>query len=245
MSFLSSIFGGASAGENLVAKEQTDLYKTLAQHYGVDWNQNQQYLAQLDAAWNPILAGGAYQYGFSVPEDQLLQSQIETAGAQQTTNTINAEQLREQQATGGASSGPTGGNEALEAMAAQTQAQSTAQSLAAEKLAGYQQGNTNFLNATNVKQGLVAATNPNQAAATAISGGEAAMSAQQAVTAANQNSLIGKLLSGAVQGGMTALTAGAMGAFKPPTAPPAPPPNIPGYTGGYGGATGGGEELNG
>ena len=205
---IGSLFGGASSQQTKLANEQSDLYNTLSQHYGTDWNQNQGFQAQLDAAWNPILAGGAYQYGFSVPEDKLLQSQIETQGAQQTTNTINAEELRQQQATGSASAGPSGGNEALEAMAAQQQAQSTAQSLAQEKLAGFQQGNTNFLNATNVKQGLLAATNPNAAGATAISGGEAAMSAQNAVTSANQNSLVGKLLQGAVQGAAGGLMPG-------------------------------------
>ena len=136
MSFLSSIFGGASAGQTQLANEQSDLYNTFSQHYGTDWSQEQGFQAQLDAAWNPILAGGAYQYGFSIPEDQLLQSQIQTQGAQQTTNTINAEELRQQQATGSASAGPSGGNEALEAMAAQQQAQQTAASLAQEKLAG-------------------------------------------------------------------------------------------------------------
>jgi len=101
---IQGLFGGASPQETQDAKLDSQFMQTLQAEQGTIFSENQQLQNQLNTAWNPIIQGGAYQYGFSTQEDQALQDQIRTEGAQQTTNTINAEQLREQQATGGASS---------------------------------------------------------------------------------------------------------------------------------------------
>ena len=144
---------------------------TLQQEQGTIFGENQAAQTALNTAWNPIIQGGPYQYGFSAPEDQLLQNQIRTEGAQQTTNTINAAELRQQQATGGASSGPTGGTAALEALSAQTEAQQTAASLANEKLAGYSAGRQLFGEATGVKEGEVSGNNSTDYANSATDAG--------------------------------------------------------------------------
>jgi hypothetical protein len=205
---IGGLFGGASGTETAEQKEEQQFMSTLQQEQGTIFGENQAAQTALNTAWNPIIQGGPYQYGFSAPEDALLTNQIRTEGAQQTTNTINAAELRQQQATGGASSGPTGGNAALEAMASEVEAQQTAASLANEKLAGYSAGRQLFGEATGVKEGEVSANNAPGYASAASGAGEVANAMNKTVDTQNANSLTSKLIGGATAGGITALTGG-------------------------------------
>ena len=120
------------------------------------------------------MAGGAYQYGFSTAEDQQLQSNIVNQGAEATQNTENAALLREQQQSGGASTAPTGAQDAINAQVAATGAQSTATNLANEKLAGYEQGSKLFSEGTQAEEQVASLANPNAYASSATDASKAA-----------------------------------------------------------------------
>ena len=188
--------GGASSAENANAKSEQEFMQTLQSEQQTQFANEQQAQQQVQQAWAPIVAGGAYQYGFSTAEDQQLQQNIENAGARATTNTENAAQLREQQASGGANAGPAGATQALNAQVAATGAQSTAAQLGQEKELGYETGRENFLNATKGEEDVAQLANPSGYASGANSAAGVENSAQQLVDTANANSLTSKLLGG-------------------------------------------------
>jgi hypothetical protein len=160
-------------------------------------------------AWSGAM--NPYQYGFSTAEDQELQSQILTQGSQATTNAINAAQLREQQATGGATAAPTGGQQALQDQMQVTGQQATAENLLNEKIEGYNRGTQIAATAGQMVEGSTQPFSASTSAANAATSaaGEAS-NAQQVVDTANANSLTNKLLGGAIGG--AEMFAGGLGA---------------------------------
>jgi hypothetical protein len=236
--------GGATAGEKGIASDEAEFMSNLQGEQATQFANEQQAQQQIQSAWSPIVAGGAYQYGFSTAEDQQLQQNIVNQGAQATANTENAALLREQQQTGGAQSAPTGAQAAINAQVAATGAQQTATNLANEKLAGYEQGSKLFSEATGAEESVAQLANPNAYAGAATSAGNAALDAQQVMQQANANSLGSKLLGGAISGGVGFLTGGPAGALagftsgmsgKPTNVPMAGPSGGGGAVPGYGG----------
>lgn len=192
--------GGASSAENANAKSEQEFMQTLQSEQQTQFANEQLAQQQVQKAWAPIVAGGAYQYGFSTAEDAQLQKNIEERGAQATENTENAALLREQQASGGANAGPAGATEALNAQIAATGAQSTATALGQEKELGYQTGRENFLAATEGETKVAELANPTGYAGEATGAAGAENQAQNIVDTANANSLTSKLLGGIAGG---------------------------------------------
>ena len=184
---------------------EEEFMNQLQTEQGTQFQNEQVAQNQLQQAWSPIVAGGAYQYGFSTAEDQQLQGNIENAGAQATENTENAAQLRQQQATGGAGGGPAGGQAAIDAQVAATGAQQTATNLAQEKEAGYQTGRQNFLAATGGEAEVAGLSSPTSYAGAATKAGTSATGAINLVDQNNANSLVNKAVGGAAQGAFGAL----------------------------------------
>ena len=199
---------GASEGDNANSQSERDFMSTLQGEQATQFANEQQAQNQVQQAWSPIVAGGAYQYGFSTAEDQELHSQIINQVAQATQNTENASLLREQQESGGASSAPTGADAAVNAQVAATGAQNTGNELVQEKEEGYQQGSKLFQEGTAAEEDVATLANPNGAAGAATGAAGAANQSQQMVDAGNANSLTSKLLGGAISGGVSALTGG-------------------------------------
>lgn len=200
--------GGATKGEKGDAAAESTFMENLQGEQSQQFSQEQQAQQQVQKAWAPIVAGGAYQYGFSTAEDQQLQQNIVNQGAQAVQNTENASLLREQQESGGAQTAPTGADAAINAQVAATGAQSTATNLANEKLAGYEQGSKLFQEGTAAETSVAELANPSGYAGAATGAAGAANQGQQIVNTANANSLTSKLLGGVVGGGLTALTGG-------------------------------------
>src|SRR5271169_6080209 len=117
--------GGATKGEKGIATDEETFLENMQGEQQTQFQNEQTAQNQIEKAWSPIVAGGAYQYGFSTAEDEQLRGNIVNAGATATQNTENAALLREQQATGGAGGGPSGATQALNAQIAATGAQST------------------------------------------------------------------------------------------------------------------------
>lgn len=147
---------------------------------------NQAALQAVSSAWAPVLQTGAVPYGYSATLDNLLQSNIVQQGAAATTNAQNAAALQEKQAAGGANVMPTGAQDQINATIAAKGAQSTAQSLAQEKEAGFQQGLTNLEGATQAELGIASGENETGLAEGATGAGALALNAGQAQWQENQ-----------------------------------------------------------
>ena len=121
---------------------------------------NQAALTTLSNAWAPVAATGQIPYGYSPQLDSMLKSNIINQGAQATANQINAAQLQERQASGGApGAAPPGAQEAINAEIQARGAQSTAQNLTNEQIAGYQQGVQNLQGLTGAETSIANAEN--------------------------------------------------------------------------------------
>lgn len=195
--------GGASGADKALAKDQKQFADALQLQQGTEFAGEQADLNAISAAWSPIISAGPNQYGFSTAEDQQLRENIVNAGATATTNTENAALLREQQASGGAGAGPSGGTAALNAEIAATGAQSTATALGQEKELGYETGRSEFNTAQAGEAEVAKIENPVGGASAASGAAEQANKSQNLVDTANANSLGAKLLGGAIAGGLS------------------------------------------
>jgi hypothetical protein len=200
------MFTGSNPQTTDLANEDSQFMQTLQNEQGTTFANQQSALNTINQANAPLVAGGAYQYGFSTAEDQALQSNIENQGATATQNSVAAEQLREQQQSGGAEVLPSGAQAALETQARETGAQQTAAQLGQEKIAGYKQGNENFENATKAEESVAELENPTGFAGAANNAGQNSLASQNAVNSLSANSLTAKLLGGAIQGGLSLAT---------------------------------------
>lgn len=209
-----SMFSGATSEDKALAKSQNQFMETLQNEQNTQFANEQEAQKAIQAAWAPILKGGAYQYGFSSAEDQNLISQIESGGATATENAVTAQQLREQQMSGGADVLPSGAQAAIEAQQRELGAQNTATNLLKEKELGYQVGRENFAKATDAERAVAELSNPTGYAGAATEAAKGAETAQQQVDKMNANSLTAKLLGGAIGGGIGFLTGGPKGALK-------------------------------
>lgn len=205
---LKNMFSGASSQDQSAMTEDEQFQQMMQNETSTAFAGQQQAINTINQAMTPLVKGGAYQYGFSTAEDQAIQSQIENAGATATENTVAAQQLRDQQATGGAGGLPTGAQEAIEAQARETGAQKTAAQLGQEKELGYQVGRENFLAGTQAEEQVASLENPTGLANATTNAGDLSLKAIQNVDTANANSFTAKLLGGAISGGITALTGG-------------------------------------
>lgn len=192
--------GGAPKEDKQLAAQQKQFFENLQAEQSTQFAQEQDAQNQIKQMWDPIAKGGAYQYGFSTAEDQQLQKNIEEAGTQATQNTVAAEQLRQQQLSGGAATAPTGAAAALEEQARQTGAQKTATALGQEKELGYETGRELFEKASNAEATVAQLANPTGYAQATTNAGNAALAGQQQVDTLNAQSSTAKLLGGALQG---------------------------------------------
>ena len=195
---MAQCLGGASSAATNAEKSEEQFMSTLQGEQQTQFANEQQAQNQLQQAWAPIVAGGAYQYGFSTAEDQQLQQNIENQGAKATENTENAALLREQQASGGANAGPAGATEALNAQVAATGAQTTATNLGQEKELGYETGRQNFLNATKGEEDVANLASPTSYSNAATGAAGASNQAINLVDTENANSMLNKVVGGAI-----------------------------------------------
>lgn len=204
MGFFQDLMGGATPQDTGLATQSSQLFQTVADEQNTMFAQDAEALQTVQNAMTPVVNGGFYQYGFSTAEDQNLQNEIENAGATATENSVAAQQLRDQQVSGGANVLPTGAQEAGELAARELGSQQTASNLAQEKELGYQTGRQNFLSAAGAEEQVANLSNPIGFAGAATNAGELNLGANKQVDQMNANSLTAKLLGGAITGGANA-----------------------------------------
>ena len=203
MSIFSGIVGGASSAQNAEATGTEQFMQAMQQEAETQFPEEQAYQQSLGTAGQQLMAGGPNAFGFSTGENAALVSGIQNAGATATANTEAASQLREQQASGGAQTMPTGAQAALNAQVAATGAQNTASQLGQERLAGYQAGRANYQMGVGETESAAGLANPTGYSGAANEAGNTAVGAENAVQQANANSLTSKLVGASIAYGST------------------------------------------
>lgn len=174
---------GASPAQNQLADEQAQFYKELSSNYSTVFPEQQAVLSALTSEFQPILAAGPGQAGFSAPEEAALRTSAADATAQGAQQASVA--LRGKENAMGDAAIPSGAN---------LQLQSGLLSSAAQENAGLQNqiteenfatGRQNFLTAAQALEGTAGLENPNAFASAATSSGAAANTTMNDIAAEN------------------------------------------------------------
>lgn len=200
---------GPTDAESTMQQNQIDFYNRLSAQDTAVFGEDQNILNQLQSVYQPILARGPSQYGYSPDQENVLKS---TAAQQVASNYQQASRaLTEKQAAlgGGDTYLPSGVNVQQQAQLASAAAQQRANMNLGIKQAGYQQGYQNFQDATRAMTSASSLLNP-----TGYAGVSNTASANAADTAtklaAQQTSWMAPVL-----GAVGAVGAGALGNFGP------------------------------
>ena len=181
--------------ENQASLSALNFMSTLQQQQATAFAGNQGALNTLSSAWAPVAATGAIPYGYSPQLDSILKSNIINQGAQATTNAENAAQLQERQQSGGApGAAPAGAAQAINAEIGAKGQQSTAQNLANEQVAGYQQGEQNLTGLTSAELGIASGENDTGLAGASTGAGALGLSAASESWKQGQTSSPGAIL---------------------------------------------------
>ena len=151
---------GASAQQNEVYQQQANFLKTLQQSYATQFAGQQAILGQLNATFQPILASGPSQQGFSPGELAALNTQAiegvgqNYAGLQKTlANNLAAQ-------GGGNVFLPSGANVQLQSQLGQSAANQLSREETGIQLENWAQGRQNFAQAAGALGGVSAQMNP-------------------------------------------------------------------------------------
>lgn len=204
--------GGPSSQEKAIAQQQQQFFGTLQQGYKTAFAGQQNILNSLNTAFQPIVAAGINQYGFSPAEDAALRTQASAGTATQYQNASKTIGESLASVGGGNAFLPSGAATKLQSQAALGAAQEeSAQQLGITE-AGYAQGRQNFLAAASGEQQNAAMLNPTGYAGQATGAGQAAFGSQAQIWEQQQESspwnIVGGVLGGAVQAGLGAFTGG-------------------------------------
>jgi hypothetical protein len=162
---------------------------TLQSQQNTAFQGNQAALDAVSGAWTNILNGGAIPAGYSAGLDQMLQSNIRNNAATSTANAVDAAELQQRQASGGApGAAPAGADQAIRTQIADAGQASENANLTAEKTADYQQGVANLEGATQGELGVATGENEVGLAGAATGSGQLGLSAAQAQWQENQTS---------------------------------------------------------
>lgn len=222
---------GPTDAEAELQQNQIDFYHRLAAQDTAVFGQDQSILNQLQSVYAPILAAGPSQYGYTPDQENVLKTQAATGTAQAYQQASRA--LTEKQAAlgGGDTYLPSGVNMQQQAQLASAAAAQRANQNLAIKTQGYEQGNKNFMAATNALLNTSGQLNPTGYAGVSNTGGSDAASTAETL-AAQQTSWMAPVLGavGSVAGaGLGGYLKGLGGSAAPAAATAAlTTPPIPG-----------------
>ena len=205
--------GGATPGQNAIANQTSQFSQTLTQQASTVFGNSSSVFSDLVNSFEPIVAAGPSQNGFSAAEKSNLDSQAITQTGQDYRNAKAAAGDMASSVGGGNDSAVTGGSvTGANLNIADSAAAQTSDELGQINLADEQQGNANYNNAAKGLTDATSVFNPSTSAANSATNSQnAASSAANNVAAAN-NSWMGLVSAGL--GGVTgALTGGLMGGF--------------------------------
>lgn len=204
---------GASSEQKDILQQQQQNFQTLSNQAGQIFGNSSQIFKDLTSSFEPVLAAGADQEGFSAQEKSALQSQAITQSGQAYRNAQQAAGERAAAAGDGNALLPSGVVAQQAANIAQAGAGQTASELANINLQSKQLGRQNWLSAASALGGAPGVFNPATSAGSAVTGsGEAAASTANQVSQANNSWM--NLVGGALGGVTSGLTAGLTGGLS-------------------------------
>lgn len=199
---------GPSAAQSSLSASQSNFFNQLQSSYGTEFAGQNAILSSLNSAFQPILAGGINQQGFSAGESAALNTGAINNSAAAYRNAAQATNEQLAGRGGGNAYLPSGTNAAIQAGLASNAAGNLANQENQITQANYAQGRQNFLSAAGALSNAANIYNPNAAAGQATQAGSSAFnSATQIYNQGNQ--WIGAL--GGALGGATNAFGGAIG----------------------------------
>ena len=150
----------ATAAQNQLATEQADFYKTYGADFSTRFANQSGVLSLLQQAWQPVLAGGPNQPGFSGQEAAALNSQAINQTAQTYAQAAKAAGEAEAAKGGGNTFLPSGARSQIDAQIRTSAAQQESNLENQITQQNYATGRQNFLNATNALSGVAGQFDP-------------------------------------------------------------------------------------
>lgn len=193
---------GASQEQKDIEAAQAAFYNNLTSEYQTVFGQNQAILKSLTASFQPILAKGINQEGFSPAELQNLQSQAVAGTGRNYAAAADALARQQGAAGGGTTYIPTGAKMQQQEQLATSAAQNESQIESNITAANYATGRQNYLEAAGVLGGVAAQYNPTGYAGAATGAGSAAAETANQITQANNSWM--NLAAGALGSAATA-----------------------------------------
>lgn len=177
---------GASSEQKNVASEQASNFATLSNQAQSIFGDSSQIFKDLTSSFEPILAAGPNQSGYSAPELAALKSAAITNTGTAYRNASQAAGERIAASGGGNAVLPSGTSAAVEGNIAEKGAESTASSLNNIDIQNAELGRQNWMSAAGVLSGAPNLFNPaTGAASTSTGAGSAAMTGATDVNNAN------------------------------------------------------------
>jgi hypothetical protein len=165
---------GPSAAQTNISNEQQEFFSTLTSEATQTYGEDQGILSQLTSAYEPILARGPNQQGFSTSEVQDLNAQAVEGTAENYSAAAKATNENLASEGGGNNPLPTGAQTQLKSEVAQSAAQEESREESQIQGANYAQGNAEFNQASNALLGTSGQINPLGYAGSATGAGNAA-----------------------------------------------------------------------
>jgi len=208
---------GASQQEKDIFQMQKSAYATLQDQASQIFGASSKIFSDLTSAFEPILAAGPGQEGYTVPQKAALESRAITQTGEAYRHAQQAAGERIAASGGGQAVLPAGSTAALQARIAAEGAGATAEQLSNIDLQSAERGRQNWLSAAGVLSGAPSVFNPATGAAEAgTQAGGAAAGTAKSITQANQSWMqpVAGILGG-IAGAATAGLTGGMSAAAP------------------------------
>lgn len=178
---------GASSDQKQIAQEQKQNFQTLSDQAGQVFGAGSQVFKDLTSAFEPVLAAGQGQSGYTPAELATLKSQAITQTGQQYRNASAAAGERAAAAGGGNALLPSGTQAGIQGNIAAAGANATSNALTGIDVQNAELGRQNWLQAASILGGAPGVFNPaTSAAGASTAAGSDAMSGANAVQAANR-----------------------------------------------------------
>ena len=178
---------GASSQQTQIEAAQAKFYDVLTSQYQTIFGESQGILKTLTASFEPILAAGINQQGFSPAELQNLQS-MATTGTGQTYAKAEENLANIQAAEGGGNAYvPSGAKSQERLQLASSAAESEAGIQSNITASNYATGRANYLQAAGLLGGVASQYNPAAFAGAATGAGSAAAQTANEITQANNS----------------------------------------------------------
>lgn len=165
---------GPTGAQNTLQNEQMQFYQQANQEAAQTYSEDQQLLSQMQSIYDPILAKGPNQQGFSTSEVNNLNSQAVEGTAENYSAAAKAVGESTAAQGGGNIALPTGAQTSLKQQVANAAAQSESQQESQIQQADYAQGYAEFQNAGQALATVSGQLSPTAYSAAATSAGNAA-----------------------------------------------------------------------